>query len=569
MKLYEKLQQYAQSDYYPFHMPGHKRNIAMLPEWNPYEMDITEIDGFDNLHDAEEILAQVMKEIATFRGAEESFLLINGTTCGLLAGISSCVQRGDEVLVARNCHKAVYHGIFLNGLVPHYIYPPIHPQFGANGGISPEKIKNMLITYPNTKLVILTSPTYEGVVSDIEEIAKVVHSFGIPLLVDQAHGAHFGMHEAFPKSAITSGADLVVESVHKTLPAFTQTALLHVQGDLVDSGKVKKYLGIFETSSPSYPMMAGIEWCEEFCKKEQNGAFSKYVKNLVALREEIKKLGYIELFDIKSCYGEFNGFKKNKKNVEQFETKVNIEKEKNIEQIDVEVFLEELDEANQKIKCLGQHNIKMDVIELDAFDYDIGKLVIGIKNQLMTGQQLYDILLKRYHLQMEMASLNYVIAMTSVMDTEEGFSRLFKALQDINEEIEKGMEQAGVKEIAGVLLDKEKKGNSFCFLGSSELNIVLNDDKDVNNRLQYSFEGIKNEMAYPPYEAENLPHKKILFQESKGKVAGNYVYLYPPGIPLLVPGERIEETLIEQVEECQKEGLNVKGIVDGMVEIIA
>lgn len=543
MKLYEKLQQYAQSDYYPFHMPGHKRNIAMLPKWNPYEMDITEIDGFDNLHDAEEILAQVMKEIATFRGAEESFLLINGTTCGLLAGISSCVQRGDEVLVARNCHKAVYHGIFLNGLVPHYIYPPIHPQFGANGGISPEKIKNMLITHPNTKLVILTSPTYEGVVSDIEEIAKVVHSFGIPLLVDQAHGAHFGMHEAFPKSAISCGADLVVESVHKTLPAFTQTALLHVQGDLVDRGKVKKYLGIFETSSPSYPMMAGIEWCEEFCEKEQKGAFAKYVKKLVALREEIKKLEYIELFDIKSCNGEFNGFKKN---VEQFGTKVNIDKEKNIEQIDVEVFLG----------------------ELDAFDYDIGKLVIGIKNQLMTGQQLYDILLNRYHLQMEMASLNYVIAMTSVMDTEEGFSRLLKALQDINKEIEKGMEQASVKEIADIQLEEGKKGNGFCFSGSSELNIVLNDNKNVNNRFQYSFEVIKNEMVYPPYEAENLPHKKILFQESKGKVAGNYVYLYPPGIPLLVPGERIEETLIEQVEECQKEGLNVKGIVDGMIEII-
>ena len=111
MKLYEKLQQYAQSDYYPFHMPGHKRNTEMLPKWDPYGMDITEIDGFDNLHDANDILEQTMKEIAAFRKAEESFLLINGTTCGLLAGISSCVKRGDEIIVARNCHKAVYHGI--------------------------------------------------------------------------------------------------------------------------------------------------------------------------------------------------------------------------------------------------------------------------------------------------------------------------------------------------------------------------------------------------------------------------------------------------------------------------
>ena len=121
MKLYEKLKKYGQSDYYPFHMPGHKRNLTMLPKWNPYEMDITEIDGFDNLHDAQEILADTMKEIANFRGAEDSFLLINGTTCGLLAGSSACVERGSEVIVARNCHKAVYHGIFLNELKPHYL----------------------------------------------------------------------------------------------------------------------------------------------------------------------------------------------------------------------------------------------------------------------------------------------------------------------------------------------------------------------------------------------------------------------------------------------------------------
>ena len=435
---------------------------------------------------------------------------------------------GDEVLVARNCHKAVYHGMFLNDLVPHYIYPPIHPHFGANGGISPEKMKKLLITYPDTKLVILTSPTYEGVVSDIEEIAKVVHSFGIPLLVDQAHGAHFGMHEAFPKSAISCGADIVVESVHKTLPAFTQTALLHMQGDFVDREKVKKYLGIFETSSPSYPMMAGIEWCEEFCKKERDGAFAKYVKNLVVFREEIEKLKYIELFDIKSDSREFN--------------------------------------------------------ELDGFDYDIGKLVIGIKNPLMTGQQLYDILLNRYHLQMEMASLNYVIAMTSVMDTEEGFSRLLCALKEIDREIEKNRKQINATE-TGKQQNKTEKCSQIqnsleiienCnnenvkdgFQSSLEVIKTRNDEK-VNNVVRYSFETIENEMVYPPYEAESLPHKKILFQQSKGKVAGNYVYLYPPGIPLLVPGERIEGTLIEQVEECQKEGLNVKGIVDGMIEIIA
>lgn len=487
MKLYEKLQQYAQSNYYPFHMPGHKRNTEMLPKWNPYGMDITEIDGFDNLHDANDILAQTMKEIAAFRKAEESFLLINGTTCGLLAGISSCVKRGDEIIVARNCHKAVYHGIVLNGLTPHYIYPQIHQGFGVNGGISPKRIKKMLITYPDSKLVVLTSPTYEGVVSDIAEIAKIVHSFGIPLLVDQAHGAHFGMQEEFPQSALSYGADIVVESVHKTLPAFTQTALLHVQGNLVDKKKIKKYLGIYETSSPSYPMMAGIEWCEDFCKREKNGAFLKYAKDLKRVREEIGKLEFIQLLS--------------------------------------------LDDVKK---------------ELSGFDYDKGKLVFGVKNQIMTGQELYEILLNRYHLQMEMASMGYVIAMTSVMDREEGLERLLQALTEINE----NLRQQNLK-----IHEENDKEHSSCKKSQKE-------EIKTGDRFQ-------NKMVYTPYEAENMEQEIILFCESEGRIAADYVYLYPPGIPLLVPGEQIDEKLIDFVKECRQQGLNVKGVTEEKIAVIA
>lgn len=479
MKLYEKLKKYGQYDYYPFHMPGHKRNLTMLPKWNPYEMDITEIDGFDNLHDAQEILADTMKEIANFRGAEDSFLLINGTTCGLLAGISACVERGSEVIVARNCHKAVYHGIFLNELKPHYIYPPIHRDHGINGGISPEKIKNMLISYPNTKLVILTSPTYEGVVSDIKQIAKVVHSYGIPLLVDQAHGAHFGIEETFPKSAVELGADIVVESVHKTLPAFTQTALLHLQGDIVKKEKIKQYLGIFETSSPSYLMMAGIEWCEEFCKKEKLGAFVSYVSRLKKLRRKISELTYIFLMDESEMCG-----------------------------------------------------------AMDGVAYDIGKLVIGVKNNVISGQELADILLEKYHLQIEMASLHYVIAMTSVMDTQEGFDRLLQALMEIEKDIEKQV------------LGMEKKV-----------------EENVSNT-EFSKQFYENEMVYTPYEADGKEKKTIVLEEAINGIVGDYVYLYPPGIPLLVPGERISESMVEFIKKCRREGLSVKGVCDGNIKVI-
>lgn len=465
--LYEKLQQYQKSDYYPFHMPGHKRNLKCLPDWNPYGMDITEIDGFDNLHDAKEILAQQMEEIALFRGAEDSYLLVNGTTCGLLAAIGSCTRHGDEILVARNCHKAVYHGIYLNALVPHYIYPQIHPDFGCNGGISPRIIENMLITYPNTKLVVITSPTYEGVVSDVQAIAEVVHGFGIPLLVDQAHGAHFGMEKSFPKSAVSCGADLVVESVHKTLPAFTQTALLHRQGDYVKKEQIKKFLGIYESSSPSYPLMAGISWCMDFCRREKE-AFYDYGKSLGVLRENIGKLKHFRL----------------------------------LEPQDMEEFM-------------------------DGIDYDIGKIVISVQDSVISGQELYDLLLEKYHLQMEMASMRYVIAMTSVMDTEDGFARLEKALTEIDRMVE----------------DRVKKENQ---------KVVI-------------FPQVQNEMMYSPYEAEGKEKEWILVTNACGKIAGEYVYLYPPGIPIFVPGERIQEKLLSYILECKKSGLDVKGIQDGKI----
>ena len=199
-KLYDKLKQYSKSDHYPFHMPGHKRRVDKLPDIYPYALDITEIDGFDNLHDAQDILKETMEQIADFRGADQSFLVVNGSTAGLLAAISACVSKGDDIIVARNCHKAVYNAIYLNELHPQYIYPQFFDELGINGGILCGELDKMLITFKENPVVVLTSPTYEGVVSDIESIAKVVHKRGGILIVDQAHGAHFGMGQQFPKS---------------------------------------------------------------------------------------------------------------------------------------------------------------------------------------------------------------------------------------------------------------------------------------------------------------------------------------------------------------------------------
>ena len=179
--LYRKLKEYANTGYYPFHMPGHKRNTALIGSELPYELDITEIDGFDDLHHSEGILKELQEYAACVYHAEETHYLVNGSTVGLLSAVMGSTNSGDCILMARNCHKSVYNAVFMNQLHPIYIYP-------ENGAINPGEVKRILEENPNVKIVVITSPTYEGVVSDVERIAGIVHEKGIPLIMDEAHG---------------------------------------------------------------------------------------------------------------------------------------------------------------------------------------------------------------------------------------------------------------------------------------------------------------------------------------------------------------------------------------------
>ena len=461
--LYDKLIKYREEDIYPMHMPGHKRNLELMDMVNPYAIDITEIDGFDNLHDAEEILLDNMEEAAQLYHAEHTHYLINGSTSGLLVSIAACTKKGDTVLVVRNCHKAVYHAIFLNELVPIYLYPEVDDDYGIHKGITPEQVKKELEENPNIKMVLLTSPTYEGIVSDIREIASVVHSYNIPLIVDEAHGAHLGFSKDFPENSVTCGADLVIHSVHKTLPAFTQTALLHSNGSLVDYDKIKMYLQIYQTSSPSYVLMSGISNCIRIIKEQGRQLFEEYYRNLREFYLACNKLKHIEVY--------------------------------------------------QPIKFQEEKR---------PFAFDPSKILIFTHHSSINGVDLYEMLLNRYRIQCEMVSKNYVLAMTSLADTKEGFNRLLEALLDIDRNI-----------------SRENKQAQTSLFYVTDLRLALT-----------------------PYEAYNLRKESINLDESIGNIAAEYIYLYPPGIPLVVPGEEITKEIISRIKEYKKAGLHIKGMKD-------
>ena len=493
--LINRLAAYARSDMYPFHMPGHKRrtgpedsfmNSCVDSFTNPFAVDITEIEGFDNLHHPEGILRDSMKWAADVYGADQTYYMINGSTGGILAAVCGSVPRGGRILVSRNCHKSVYHGICLNQLKTSYVYPQEIEGLGIQGGITAEDVDRMLNRYMDTQAVLIVCPTYDGIVSDIEAIARIVHRAGLPLIVDEAHGAHFRYDAMFPVSALDLGADVVIQSVHKTLPSLTQTALLHIKCNRPDGGcyadreRIDRYIHMVQSSSPSYVLMASIE--NSIYQMEQTDT-APYGKQLHRLRRRLGQMRHLRLADT---------------------------------------------------GLIGQAGIR---------DLDISKIVVSTRGTCLypaedgltgfTGAQLDDILRREYHLEMEMCGADYVTAITTVMDSGEGLERLGDALTRIDTQLT----DAGYKP----------------------------DGRSGNQKSVYS---MRCDTAMSMGEAMEEKMASVGLEDSAGCISGEFVYIYPPGIPIVAPGEWISRPILEVILEYRDKGLPVQGPADQSLRTI-
>lgn len=456
-ELYEKLAAYGESDYYPYHMPGHKRRLGGNILNRIGALDITEIDGFDNLHEAEGILKRLQEKAAHIYGAEESFYLINGSTAGVLAAVSAAVPQGGKILLDRGAHRSAYHAVYLRDLQVRYLTADTVPGFGCRAAVSPGQVKQALEEEPDIQAVFLVSPTYEGIVSDIAEIAKIAHNRNIPLIVDEAHGAHLGFHPAWPQNSSRLGADLVIQSLHKTLPSPTQTALLHVNGSLADRGKLRRFLDIYQSSSPSYVLMAAMEEALDLTKEKAPELFGTFHSRFQEMLGELQNCRYLRF--------------------------------------------------------------------LQAEGMDIGKLVIGDRSGLYTGQALYERLLRLYHLQPEMAVASYVLAMFTVGDTKEGFCRMTQALLETDREIAGRLETGETPETKGNFADLDW------------------------HRLPPRALSIK--------EAWERESERVPLDCAEGKIAAEFIQLYPPGVPILVPGEYFTGEICRYIQRCADCGLHV------------
>ncbi|WP_413304853.1 aminotransferase class I/II-fold pyridoxal phosphate-dependent enzyme [Bacillus sp. 1P10SD] len=267
--LFKALMEHNKKDPISFHVPGHKSGLNIQSEARRFfeqilKIDVTELSGLDDLHSPEGVILEAEQLLAEIFQTKKSFFLVNGSTVGNLAMIMATCSENDTVLVQRNCHKSILNALRLAKVRPIFLEPEYTHDWKVATGVSIETVKEAISLYPNVKAIILTYPNYYGIVSDLEGIINQAHLHHIPVLVDEAHGAHFIIGHPFPASAVQLGADIVVQSAHKTLPAMTMGSYLHVNGQLVDVNKVRDYLQIFQSSSPSYPIMASLDLARKY-----------------------------------------------------------------------------------------------------------------------------------------------------------------------------------------------------------------------------------------------------------------------------------------------------------------
>lgn len=488
MTFAEKLSELNKKNVYPLHMPGHKRQME-LP--NPYSIDITEIDGYDNLHAPEGMIRELEDRVSRLYDEkrefiERSYVLVNGSTCGILSAISAVTKYGGRILMGRNSHKSAYNALCIRGLDADYLYPENIYEMQMNAAVTPEEVRSELAESADIAhehditsnveraylAVYVTSPTYEGIVSDIEELADIAHEYNIPLIVDEAHGAHFGLAEGFPDTAIRKGADIVIQSIHKTLMGMTQTAILHLSKAAVENGRVdverlEYFLRVYQSSSPSYVLMASVDECVRMLedKEKREKLFAGYRKRLENIHNRAKKWKDIHFF--------------------------------------------EPDEG---------WNVDKDSI----FDYDSGKLVIYSERGALSGKQIYDILRDEYAMQPEMSLGRYCLAMTSCMDTAEGFDRLADALEEIDSRV--GAELYCSKAVETMACGQRRMKKKYTVAQAFEM-------------------------------------EKSVQKLAEGMISGDYGYVYPPGIPFIVPGEVVTKEIICDIINASVSGYEVHGVV--------
>ena len=440
-----------------FHTPGHKGKNTLI-EWGklvPYG-DTTELSGLDNLHYPTGIIKESQDLAARTFGAKKTIYSVGGPTAGIYIALGTLTNPGDKILIQRESHKSVYKAAILNKLTTEYIYTNYNRKYQVYTGVNPRDIEKKLTDDPSIKVVVITYPNYYGICSNIEKIAEIVHKHNRLLLVDEAHGSHLVFSNKLPIPSLKAGADLVVQSTHKSLPSLTQTSMIHVGTDRVDIQKLCDISSLYQTTSPSYLFMASLELARAYMEGEGKERLNRNIDNIHELIESLKSIEKVKIFT-------------------------------------------------------GDEN------DRTIYDIDISKILLGIKG--LTGSQLSNILMKDYGIYMEMSDFNYTLALATVMNEAGDFKELLKAIEAI----------------AG----KEFEGSNPCLVPN------LPEPK----------------IEMPIHEAYYSNKEEVDLVDSIGRISSSFITPYPPGVPVVCPGELITEKILDYIQLALDKGIEIIGLI--------
>jgi arginine decarboxylase len=465
--LIDALQGYRQSSSATFHTPGHNRGqriperMEKLVSALPYQADFPDLPGL-NLFENDGAIAQAQALAAQLFGADRSWFLVNGSTVGIIASILATCGAGDKIILPRNVHQSVISGLILSGAHPIFASPDYDPAWDLAYCLSPASVAEALAQYPEARAVLMVSPTYHGVCGNVAAIAALAHQRNIPLIVDEAHGAHFAFHPDLPTSALAAGADLVVQSTHKLLAALTQSSMLHQQGSRVDAARVSKLLQMLQSSSPSSLLLASLDAARHQMANQGQPLMGQTLQLAHHARKEIGQISGLAI----------------------------------------------LEPPSEKTGGFA--------------DFDPTRIVVDLSKLGIDGFMADDILTAQFGVTAELPTLRQIAFIMSLGNTPQEADSLVQGLTKLARMYE------------------------LCPMQTSEL------------------------ISLPPLEAQALSPREAFFAvhvsvsvaQSVGQISAETICPYPPGIPLVLPGERISADAITQLQQLKAQGALIAGCAD-------
>ncbi|PHM08507.1 aminotransferase class I/II-fold pyridoxal phosphate-dependent enzyme [Nostoc sp. 'Peltigera malacea cyanobiont' DB3992] len=471
--LLDALKANAARPHAPFYTPGHKlgegisQPLADLLGKAVFRADLTELADLDNLFAPQGVIQEAQQLAAEAFGALQTWFLVNGSTCGIEAAILATCGTGDKIILPRNVHSSAIAGLILSGAIPIFLNPEYDPVLDIAHSITPNAVESALQQHPDTKAVLIVYPTYYGVCGDLSAIANITHQYNVPLLVDEAHGAHFAFHPELPTPALAAGADLTVQSTHKVLGAMTQASMLHIRGNRIDCDRISKALQLVQSTSPSYLLLASLDAARQQMAMHGKMLMSRTLQLAEEARTRISQIPELSVLEMPQLE-ESPGF-----------------------------------------------------VALDKT-----RLTVTVSGLGLTGFEADEILDEKFAVTAEFASLQHLTFIISLGNTPADIEKLVQGF---------------------TTLAKEYRRSNLTVKNQVGLNL----DRTLDYALQLS-----------PREAFFAVSEILPLTQTNKRICAEIVCPYPPGIPVLMPGEVITKSVLEYLQQIQSMGGFISGCND-------